>query len=200
MNPAPKQRQTCPSYESTCEAINARRRGRYHNVAASRRRRRQVGKKNVSMVPDVQSFFKVAEAMQIDPAPQANDSFEVSDACPIKVTSSATQWLMAGLDEKSHTAQPQCAAQQWLSEASFAKKGRPARHVEFRFNLALNTVHEVTPYGEIYGRRPCTFVFERDGCMMPAAPCGFVSWHASRNYYDDEDSEEEEATYFSKWQ
>lgn len=36
------------------------------------------------------------------------------------------------------------------------------------FNLGLNSVHEHTPYSEIYGRHPREFVFGRNAEMLPA--------------------------------
>jgi len=44
-----------------------------------------------------------------------------------------------------------------------------------RFDLRLNSVHEVTPYMEIYGRHPREFVFGRCDEMLPAGDrFGFV--------------------------
>jgi hypothetical protein len=58
------------------------------------------------------------------------------------------------------------------------------------FNIASNTVHEITPYAEIYGEHPRTFVFDRDSCRIAAAPGGFVSLQALHEE-DDEDSDDE---------
>jgi hypothetical protein len=44
-----------------------------------------------------------------------------------------------------------------------------------KFDLASFTVHEVIPYGEIYGAHPRTFVFDKDSQRIPAARGGFVS-------------------------
>jgi len=52
----------------------------------------------------------------------------------------------------------------------------PAHHLKsVRFDLASITVHEVIPYGEIYGAHPRTFVFDKDSQRIPAARGGFVS-------------------------
>lgn len=43
------------------------------------------------------------------------------------------------------------------------------------FNLGSNSVHEVTPYSEVYGRHPREFVFGRNAEMLPAGDrFGFV--------------------------
>jgi len=46
------------------------------------------------------------------------------------------------------------------------------RHV--RFDLHATIVHEVTPYSEIYGLRPCEFVFDKGMNLIPADLGGFV--------------------------
>jgi len=113
----------------------------------------------------------------------------------IKVASSASLWLAAGLDEKCCPVQPHTSAQEWLAVGCLMNK-----NYRVRFHLDANTVHEIAPYGEIYGRHPSTFVFNRDFNMILAAPCGFVSLHARRDDTDEEDSEEEVVPYFTKWQ
>lgn len=53
--------------------------------------------------------------------------------------------------------------------------GSPLRRPRVRFNLAACTVHEIVPYGEIYGLHPREFVFDRHFRMVPAhRRCGFV--------------------------
>lgn len=59
-----------------------------------------------------------------------------------------------------------------------------------RFDEALNTTHEVTPYAEVYGRHPRHFVFDRRSRMIPAAHGGFVGLRASIGA--DEELEEDE--------
>jgi len=44
-----------------------------------------------------------------------------------------------------------------------------------RFNLSATTIHEVTPYAEIYGVHPRTFVFDAESRKIPAARGGFCS-------------------------
>jgi len=70
-----------------------------------------------------------------------------------------------------------------------------------RFDLSSVSVHEVTPYSEIYGMHPRDFVFDRDFYMVPAQ--GFVSLgaalaadaarrrQATTPSKDDEEEEEE---------
>mmetsp|Transcript_80395 Transcript_80395/g.208926 ORF Transcript_80395/g.208926 Transcript_80395/m.208926 type:complete len:191 (-) Transcript_80395:137-709(-) len=65
-----------------------------------------------------------------------------------------------------------------------------------QFNLAAVTVHEVTPYSEIYGRHPREFVFDRHFDMIPAAGrFGFVAVGAmvgpEEEESDDDDDEPE---------
>merc|ERR1719386_572708 len=43
------------------------------------------------------------------------------------------------------------------------------------FNVALNEVHEITPYGELYGLHPREFVFDRHLGVVPSGDHhGFV--------------------------
>lgn len=59
-----------------------------------------------------------------------------------------------------------------------------------RFDDDAVEVHEIIPYGEIYGAHPRTFVFAGDSEMIPAARGGYVS--ASSMVETPEDSEGEE--------
>ena len=43
------------------------------------------------------------------------------------------------------------------------------------FDFETTSMHEVIPYGEIYGAPPRTFVFDRNSQMIAAGSCGFVS-------------------------
>lgn len=65
-----------------------------------------------------------------------------------------------------------------------------------RFDLGASTVHEVTPYSEIYGLHPREFVFGRGFYMMPAAgPYGFTDIGAAAaqqaGIREEEDEEED---------
>lgn len=168
-------------------------------------------KKNVAVVPPVHSYLNATQPWQAGveielPCDWANESSEASlvvgsevstkgQESLIKVESSASLWLAAGLDEKCCPAQPHISAQEWLAVACFMNK-----NYRVQFHLEANTVHEITPYGEIYGRHPSMFVFDRGFNMIPAAPSGFVSLHARHDDTDEEDSEEEVVPYFTKWQ
>jgi hypothetical protein len=45
------------------------------------------------------------------------------------------------------------------------------------FDLEANTIHEITPYEELYGLHPREFVFGRNFCMVPAGgDYGFVDF------------------------
>lgn len=65
-----------------------------------------------------------------------------------------------------------------------------------RFDLEATTVHEITPYAEIYGLHPREFVFDRHFFMVPAV--GFVSLRgaaaaaAATGSEEDEEGESEE--------
>jgi len=64
------------------------------------------------------------------------------------------------------------------------------------FAAARDSVHEVVPYSEIYGRHPREFVFGRAGAMLPVGDrWGFTGLHQDNS--DDEpgssDSEDEES-------
>jgi len=168
-------------------------------------------KKNVAVVPPVHFCLNATQPMQVGvelelPCDWTNESSEASlvggevstkgQESIITVASSASLWLSAGLDEKNCPAQPHTSAQEWLADGCFMNK-----KYRVQFNLQANTVHEfTTPYGEIYGRHPGTFVFDRDFNMIPAAPSGFVSLHARHDDADEEDSEEEVVPYFTRWQ
>jgi len=71
-----------------------------------------------------------------------------------------------------------------------------------RFDLSFTVIHEITPYAEIYGEHPSTFVFNGDGSKIPAAPCGFVGLQGIDD--EDEDCDDEDASYhagrFVQWQ
>jgi len=61
-----------------------------------------------------------------------------------------------------------------------------------RFNLGDSSVHEVTPYSEIYGLHPREFVFDRHAYLVPAkGPFGFVGV-CSNDRSDEIDEEQEE--------
>jgi hypothetical protein len=67
------------------------------------------------------------------------------------------------------------------------------------FDLEANTIHEVTPYEELYGLHPREFVFGRDFCMIPAGgKYGFVDFFTAQRRsvraeegHDDSDSDED---------
>lgn len=166
-----------------------------------------MGKKDLSTVAFAHVCLDITEPRKVDAVEHscnwANESLEASlivdkevnaegHSDPFKVISSAAQWLEAGQDPEPSQVEPTMSALEWLTLGHFMKKCRRAR-----LDLSANTVHEITPYGEIYGRRPCTFVFDRDFNMIPAAPCGFVSLHAR---VDEEDRDQEESPYFTRWQ
>jgi hypothetical protein len=63
-----------------------------------------------------------------------------------------------------------------------------------RFNLGDSSVHEVTPYSEIYGLHPREFVFDRHAYLVPAkGPFGFVGV-CSNDRSDETDEEEEQGS------
>jgi len=63
-----------------------------------------------------------------------------------------------------------------------------------KFDLGSNSVHEVVPYCEVYGRHPREFVFGRHAEMLPAADrFGFVGLHQEDPEEDDDSDGEEEA-------
>jgi len=61
-----------------------------------------------------------------------------------------------------------------------------------RFDLSATSVHEVTPYAEIYGAHPRTFVFDVHSEMIPAARGGFV--RASVGEVDDADNDDSDSS------
>lgn len=77
-------------------------------------------------------------------------------------------------------------------------KSRRRRRVRFDFHAV--TVHEIPPYGDIYGAHPRTFVFDRYSRRLPAAPNGYVSLLSVGDRDGDEEdpsgasSDEEEVT------
>jgi len=134
-------------------------------------------------------------------------------SCLAKATASAAQWLSDGLKRKSLATTLRSSAEVWLAsesdrlfcdvidggvkaasdQACMAERMslpmvRSRRQV--CFEEAAASVCEVTPYSEIYGRHPRSFVFDREANMIPAAPCGFVSFQSW--YYGVEEDEEEE--------
>jgi len=67
------------------------------------------------------------------------------------------------------------------------------------FDLEANTIHEITPYEELYGLHPREFVFGRNFCMIPAGgDYGFVDFltahrralRAEVGHYDSESDED----------
>lgn len=61
------------------------------------------------------------------------------------------------------------------------------------FNLGLNSIHEVIPYMEIYGRHPREFVFGRHSEMLPAGDrFGFVGLQEDTSADSDELSADHE--------
>lgn len=79
-----------------------------------------------------------------------------------------------------------------------------SRRCRVSFDLGANTIHEIPPYGEIYGSHPRTFVFDRHAHKVPASPSGYVSLQAViGDDEEDEDlgeasSDEEEVLFFEK--
>merc|ERR1711979_98778 len=78
-----------------------------------------------------------------------------------------------------------------------------SRRRRVRFDMGAKTVHEIPPYGEIYGAHPRTFVFDRHGRRVPAAPNGYVSLQSVIGADEHEDSsdagsDEEVAPIFNK--
>lgn len=71
-----------------------------------------------------------------------------------------------------------------------------------RFDMGAIILHEITPYSEIYGAHPRTFVFDRNSRRVPAAPNGYVGLQAVAGEDEDEDlsgdssSDEEEIAIF----
>lgn len=67
------------------------------------------------------------------------------------------------------------------------------------FDLEANTIHEVTPYEELYGLHPREFVFGRNFCMIPAGgDYGFVDFLTAHRRslraedgHDDSESDED---------
>lgn len=66
-----------------------------------------------------------------------------------------------------------------------------------RFDLSATSFHEVTPYAEIYGAHPRTFVFDVDSEMIPAARGGFV--RASVEEADDDSDSSDEDGGWESW-
>jgi len=66
------------------------------------------------------------------------------------------------------------------------------RRVHFCLDVA--TLHEITPYSEVYGLHPRDFVFDRDFYMVPAAPGGYVDFLAAMqcDWPAEEDEEDQE--------
>mmetsp|Transcript_22562 Transcript_22562/g.51646 ORF Transcript_22562/g.51646 Transcript_22562/m.51646 type:complete len:159 (+) Transcript_22562:63-539(+) len=61
-----------------------------------------------------------------------------------------------------------------------------------RFSDKSDSIHEVVPYAEVYGRHPKTFDFGRGAQMIPAA--SFVSGYSVMSWGDGEsDSEDEDS-------
>eukprot|EP00403_Amphidinium_massartii_P046028 CAMPEP_0178457328 /NCGR_PEP_ID=MMETSP0689_2-20121128/46959_1 /TAXON_ID=160604 /ORGANISM="Amphidinium massartii, Strain CS-259" /LENGTH=363 /DNA_ID=CAMNT_0020083573 /DNA_START=50 /DNA_END=1139 /DNA_ORIENTATION=- len=66
------------------------------------------------------------------------------------------------------------------------KKADPRR---VNFNMEANTLHEITPYSEIYGLHPREFVFDRHFHMIPSAgDHGFVGIGGD-NFDEEEDDD-----------
>jgi len=64
-----------------------------------------------------------------------------------------------------------------------------------RFNLGESSVHEVTPYSEIYGLHPREFVFDRHAYLVPAkGPFGFVGVCSSDHSDETEEEHDEEGS------
>lgn len=64
---------------------------------------------------------------------------------------------------------------------------------QVRFDMSSLVIHDVTPYGEIYGLHPREFVFSKDYSMLPAAPPhGFVGMESTSEEEDGESSESDD--------
>mmetsp|Transcript_69337 Transcript_69337/g.123507 ORF Transcript_69337/g.123507 Transcript_69337/m.123507 type:complete len:198 (-) Transcript_69337:77-670(-) len=61
-----------------------------------------------------------------------------------------------------------CAPSATAAPTSVAATAPLARHKSVRFELDLSTLHEITPYAEIYGLHPREFNFDRSYHMVPA--------------------------------
>ena len=72
----------------------------------------------------------------------------------------------------------------------------PSAPKHVTFNMEANSVHDVTPYGEVYGARPCTFVFDEEFNMIPAVAYGrnrgFVSCLWTEPSMEDSSDDEED--------
>jgi len=67
-----------------------------------------------------------------------------------------------------------------VAETATASTLPPMLTKSVHFDFDATIIYEVTPYAEIYGEHPRTFVFDRDFFMVPAARGGFVSANAVR--------------------
>jgi len=81
----------------------------------------------------------------------------------------------------------------------------PSLHIKrVRFNLEDTSIEFITPYAEIYGAHPRTFVFDKDSLMIPAARGGFVSadyvMGAEEDLDDDDDDDCETSQEDGGWE
>lgn len=128
-------------------------------------------------------------------------------SCPIKACSSGEEWLALacrmpfGCDAQSALARVVCCEKCEVNtsavndavEVPVAKEiPLPSfcRSRRVSFDLAATIVHDIQPYAEVYDQHPRTFVFDRDGQMIPAAPGGFVSLQAMNRHAEESDDED----------
>jgi len=62
-------------------------------------------------------------------------------------------------------------------------------YTKFFFDPSTITVHEITPYAEVYGDHPRSFVFNRKGEKVRAAPSGFVGLEEPEEFEEESDCE-----------
>jgi len=107
---------------------------------------------------------------------------------------------------------PQNAGASWSEAAAAAPiaselpiPSLPSLHIKrVRFNLEDTSIEFITPYAEIYGAHPRTFVFDKDSLMIPAARGGFVSadyvMGAEEELDDDDDDDCETSQEDGGWE
>eukprot|EP00927_Polykrikos_kofoidii_P023375 TRINITY_DN21568_c0_g1_i1.p1 TRINITY_DN21568_c0_g1~~TRINITY_DN21568_c0_g1_i1.p1 ORF type:complete len:216 (+),score=25.70 TRINITY_DN21568_c0_g1_i1:63-710(+) len=101
------------------------------------------------------------------------------------------------------TVSPACICQSRAEEASPRRRSGPRMVAQTTqgsqkrvcIDLSAQTVHEITPYAEVYGIHPREFAFERSGFMVLLAP-GTGNWfkaatirHAA-SYVESDDSDD----------
>lgn len=116
-----------------------------------------------------------------DVSKELNDSVKTELLCDKVVTDSdSDDSLSETAYDTESTAASDSEALAPVAETATASTlpAKLTKSVHFDFDATI--IHEVTPYAEIYGEHPRTFVFDRDFFMVPAARGGFVSANAVR--------------------